>query len=410
MLAHLAFFDALAEEPDEQSARWRQLSAGLLVLRLFDSWLRHVTRGEGSMDPGRVAAVRTAVEAIDAGSTLRPVLLGLLDAMRSPGRRRDVVRGHLLAYAKRLQFDACWRPAADVYRTFVESRDAHDMGTEAMEAAFQCGYCYRMAGDIDEASTAYDLGEAIATVARDTFGMLRARVCQAKLTAHRGNLPKAETELDDVIRAAEEADCRRALSLALTDRMAVAGRRGEFEAAATYGYRALQCCDDQLERERILSDIATALGDAGHRQAARDAHTVLARTAHDQSVAWLSTGNLLVLAVEDGDELAFGRYRRTLADAALPADLNARCQLAIGDGHQRFGQPGLALAAYESALEIAERHQINEVVLKAEAAISALRRQPKRTTKTAVPTSDNLTIDHVIRAVREMRETVDVGG
>ena len=309
MLSHLAFFDALAEEPDEKSARWRQLSAGLLVLRLFDSWLHHVSRGEAPVDPGRTAAVRTAVEAIEAGSTLRPVLLGLIDAMRSPGRRHDVVRGHLLAYGKRLQFDAWWRPAADVYRTFVESRETHDVGVEAMEAAFQCGYCYRMAGDIDEASTAYDLGEAIATAARDNFGMLRARVCQAKLTAHRGNLPRAEAELDDVIRAAEATDCRRALSLALTDRMAVAGRRGEFEPAATFGYRALQCCDDQLERERILSDIATALGD----------RWLTGWAAYDDAVAallGLEAGEQVVGFVHVGTpiEPAAEHPRATLAD------------------------------------------------------------------------------------------------
>jgi tetratricopeptide (TPR) repeat protein len=410
MLAHLAFFDALAEEPDEQSARWRQLSAGLLVLRLFDSWLRHVSRGEAPVEPGRVAAVRTAVEAIDAGSTLRPVLLGLLEAMRSPGRRHDVVRGHLLAYAKRLQFDAWWRPAADVYRTFVESRDAHDMGVEAKEAAFQCGYCYRMAGDIDEASTAYDLGEAIATAARDTFGMLRARVCQAKLTAHRGNLPKAEAELDDVIRAAEAAECRRALSLALTDRMAVAGQRGDFEAAAVFGYRALGQCDDSLAREAILSDIATALGDAGHREAARDAHLVLSETARDTRVRWLAVGNLLVLAVEENDELSFERYRRRLEDAPLPTDLRARCQLAIGDGHRQFGNLDQAARAYATALEIAEQHSVNDVVLRAEAALQELRNEkPGRLAASPSTAPQGITIDEVILAMRTMRSSTLVG-
>ena len=361
------------------------------------------------MDPGRVAAVRTAVEAIDEGSTLRPVLLGLLDAMRSPGRRRDMVRGHLLAYAKRLQFDACWRPAADVYRTFVESRPAHDVSTEAMEAAFQCGYCYRMAGDIDEASTAYDLGEAIATVARDTFGMLRARVCQAKLTAHRGNLPRAEAELDDVIRAAEEADCRRALSLALTDRMAVAGQRGAYEAAAVFGYRALGHCDDSLAREAILSDIATALGDAGHRDASRDAHLVLSATAKDKAVAWRSTLNLLELAIGDGNEIEFERYRRVLAKAALPAAILAKYHLVVGDGYQRFGKLSLAQDAYETAIETSSKHSVNEILLRAEAALQELHRSRSASSATKASTSLDVTIDEVISAMRTMRASTLVG-
>jgi tetratricopeptide (TPR) repeat protein len=405
-LSHLAFFEALAAEPDEQSARWRQLSAGLLALRLFDGWLRHVTRGELAVDPARLSMVRLAVEAMEPDATERPVLLGLLDAILAPGRRVDVVRGHLLAYAKRLQLDGSWRLAADVYRTFVESRHPHDLSGDAMEAAFQCGYCYRMAGDIDEAAVAYDLGEAIAIASRDTFGQLRARVGQAKLTAHRGNLPKAEEELDAVIRAAEEAGCERALSLALSDRMAIAGRRGQYEEAATFGYRALRICRSDVERERILSDIATALGDAGHRQAARDAHLVLMHTARDRSMALVATANLLVLAVEDGDELSFERYRRALAEVALPAELHARSQLAIGDGYRRFGHDDQAVAAYETALAVAEQHALNDVVITAEAALRAMRQRPATRAPAAERAAGGVTIAEVIDAMRTLRESM----
>ncbi|HEX5580951.1 MAG TPA: hypothetical protein VFX39_05185, partial [Gemmatimonadaceae bacterium] len=341
-LMHLAFFEALAEETDDASARWRETSAGLLALRLFDGWIRAVRRGEPGPEPARIAAVRAEVEQVEEGSTLRPVLLGLVDAIRAGGRDAAAARGYLVAYARRLQFDASWRLAADVYRTFVETRAVGDVSPEAQGAAFQCGYCYRMAGDLEEAATAYDVGEAIATAANDVDGMLRARVCKVKLTTHRGNLPRAEAELDAIIRTAEEAGSRSALSLALTDRMAVAGQRGRYEEAATFGWRALQCCDDDLERERILGDIATALGDAGHRGAAYDAHTVLSLTARDRSVGWLATVNLLEMAVADGLELDFERHRRAVADVPLPAAVRAKYHLMVGDGYRRFGRPGAA--------------------------------------------------------------------
>ena len=414
-LSHLAFFEELAAEADERSSRWRQLSAGLLTLRAFDGWLQHARRGDTAPppDPIALAAVRLAVESIDSGSTVRPVLLGALDAMRVPGQRTDVVRGHLLAYAKRLQFDAGWRLAGDVFHTFVESRPPHDVSADTMEAAFQCGYCFRMAGDIDEAARAYDLGEAIAVAARDTYGMLRARVCQAKLTAHRGNLPRAEAELDAVIAAAEAAECGRALSLALTDRMAVAGRRGQFETAATFGYRALRCCEDDLERDRILSDLATALGDAGQRQASRDAHLVLSVTARDQSVAWLSTLNLLDLAVGDGSEVEFERYRRALAGVALPASQRAHYHLIVGTGHERFGRRRAAAAAYRAAVTHAEECGANDLLMRAEAALQAIAAlegtRPGRTTAPATGDGAPVTIDEVVQAMQQLRESVAAG-
>ena len=409
-LSHLAFFEALAAEPDDRSPRWRQISAGLLTLRAFDAWLLHARRGDAPPDGFAVAAVRLAVEEIEGGSTVRPVLLGAVDAMRQPAQRADVVRGHLLAYARRLQFDSAWRLAGDVFRTFVESRPPHDVSADAMEAAFQCGYCFRMAGDVDEAALAYDTGEAIAVAARNDYGMLKARVCQAKLTSHRGNLPQAERELDAVVAAAEATGCDRALSLALTDRMAVAGRRGQYEAAATFGYRALRCCADELERERILSDLATALGDAGQRQAARDAHLVLSVTARDQSVAWLSTLNLMDLAVGDGSEVDFERHRRALAGVALPAVQRAHYHLIAGEGHARFGRHAAAVAAYRSAMASAEECGANDLLVRAESALRALEKTTRGATADAAGgDAGSVTIDEVVRAMRELRETVAAG-
>ena len=61
-LTHLPFFEALAAESDEQSTVWRQLSAGLLTMRLFDAWLRHVRRGEPAPETAWLMAAREAVK------------------------------------------------------------------------------------------------------------------------------------------------------------------------------------------------------------------------------------------------------------------------------------------------------------------------------------------------------------
>ncbi|HUF29388.1 MAG TPA: hypothetical protein VMM77_01905, partial [Gemmatimonadaceae bacterium] len=64
-LAHVAFFEALTGM-EEDSSEWRQTSAGLVTLRLVDSWVaegRSVVAPEG----WSLRAVRDAIQRIDRG-------------------------------------------------------------------------------------------------------------------------------------------------------------------------------------------------------------------------------------------------------------------------------------------------------------------------------------------------------
>lgn len=411
VISHLPYFEALAGETDERSASWREQSAGLLALRLFDGWERARRRLAPALEPVRALAVRGEIDALDARSTVRAPLLALVDAIIAVPSTPMRVRSALLAYAGRLRMDGRWRLAADVFRTAVETREPSDITPESYQAAMECGYCARQSGDLDEAAVAYDVGEAIATAARDTFGMLRAQVGKAKLTIHRGNLPQADAELEAIARAAERAGCGPALSLALTDRMAVAGMRGHFESAAVFGYRALECCEDDLAREAILSDLATALADSGEREAARDAHLVLSATARDVRVRWLSTVNLLTLAALDGARTAFDRYSEELDAAPLSAELQPRYAIALADGYECFGEIGAARAAYERAIALSEQNGPADVLMRAESALAALDRRAQDTV--AIPTRaaesvsyDGITIDTVARGIRAMRERI----
>lgn len=414
VMPHLPYFEALADEADERSSTWREQAAGLLALRLFDGWERARKRVAPAPERLRAMAVRGEVEALEPASTVRAPLLALVDSILAVPSTPVRVRAALVAYASRLRMDGRWRLAADVFRTVVETREPSDVSAESYQAAMECGYCARQAGDVEEAAIAYDVGEAIAMAARDTFGMLRAQVGKAKLTIHRGNLPQADAELEAIVREAESAQCRPALSLALTDRMAVAGMRGQFEAAAVFGYRALECCEDGLAREAILSDLATALGDAGQRVAARDAHLVLSATALDVRVRWLSTVNLLVLAAADGARHAFEDYRRQLDSAPLPAELRSRYFLTLGEGYELLGDLSNARAALLRAIAESEASGPKDVLLRAEETLDALDRRAPRTPTAPILAAgsvsyDGITMDTVTRGVRALRERVGAG-
>ena len=413
MVSHLPFFEALAGDAGDQPPIWHDRAAGLLALRLFDQWLRAERRMAPAPDRLRALAVRAEAEALDPRSAVRDSLLRLVDAMLHEPSDGARVRTAMIEYAGRLRHEAEWLLAADVFRTVLEARDLQDVSPQVRQAALECAYCARMGGDLDEAATAYEVGEALAVAARDQYGALRAQVGKAKLTVHRGNLPQAEAELDAIVALAERAASRPGLAIALAERMVVAGKRGQYERAAVFGYRALQQCDDDVMRESILADIATALGDGGHRAASRDAHLVLSATARDSRVRFLSTINLLVLSAQDGQRAAFDQYRAVLDAAPLPAELGARYALEVGHALVGFDDRDAAAAAYNRALTLGERFQVHDVVLQADEALRTLApatRERVFVGRSGKPVrTDDDSITEVISAMRSMREQALAG-
>ncbi len=411
-LPHLPFFAVLAGL-DESSPAWRATTAGLLVLRLFERWTERARQGE-SLDEWEIAAVRDAIEAAEDGDIGRNILRGVVGLASRPGARPVAALAGLTAYARSLQFDGRWSLAADVYGTVVDYGEGPDPEL-ALSACLLRSYCLRMTGALDEAAASIDHGRELAARCGDLPSVLQADVAHAALALHRGNLPQAEALLDGVIARAEAgpstAPCESVLWRALHNRANVAARRQQFEAAAVYGHRALALCSDSSDRERILGDVATALGDAGQREAARDAHLVLVATAQAAETRWTAMVNLVELAALDGREPLFERHRRDLAGIALPPVLAAYYHLFVGEGCARFGRTASARTALTKAAAVAQEFRINEVLLKAETALEALERSPAPTpveaSPAAKPASPALT--EVIEAVGSMRELVGAG-
>ncbi|MGH7720740.1 MAG: hypothetical protein ACREON_18075, partial [Gemmatimonadaceae bacterium] len=200
-ILHLPYFEALAET-EESSAEWRTRSAGLLVLRLFDSWVSE-GRSAVAADAWAPRAVREAISAIPPGSPVRALLLSVLDAIEaSTGTDIAIVAPRLMAYARALQFDSEWKLAADVYRTVIAHAHPVQESDIAVAANLQLGLCLRMLAEWTGASAAYSTAGSLATVTGDMMSALRARIGEAKLAIDRGNLPQAELMLDQTIEEA----------------------------------------------------------------------------------------------------------------------------------------------------------------------------------------------------------------
>jgi tetratricopeptide (TPR) repeat protein len=405
-LQHLPFFEALARAKEE-SAEWRLTSAGLVTLRLFDAWL---IEGPSvvAADAWGLRAVREAIEAIEAGSTSKAILASIVDAMESAGMVRvTLVAPRLLAYGRALQFDGRFAMAADVHATVLAHTHPVEEADLVVAASMQMGGCLRAMADWDEALSAFSRAACVAAMSGDIVTVLRARIAEANVTMERGNLPRAQTLLDETIQEASASDLRDVRSRARHARAVVAMRRHDFEFGIRLAYEALSESSEPSERDRILSDIAVAFFDLGLRAAARDAYLILAATAQEQYFRWIATINLMECAAADGREPIFEQYRRELADVSLPASLACQYYFYVGEGYRLFARIDQAKAALQRSLAIATQHQINEMIIRAEQSLEQI--TEGGVVIIAQESAPSPGIAEVADAIRGMRELAGVG-
>ena len=403
MIRHLAYFEELAAL-DEREDSWREISAGLVVLRLIDSWFE---QGAAVVAPGawNLGAVINAVAEIPPGRPARGMLRSIVDVMvetRTPDAH--VVAPRLMAYARSLDFDARWNLAIDVYRTVIGHSEPLEDADTVIAAHLRLGFCLRQVGEISESAAAYEVASQLAERTGDMMGVLRARIGDAKIAMLRGNIPRAESILDATIDDAEKHGFSGVHSMALHDRANAAYMRGDYELAVRLSYRALDGTETDRNRDRILHDIAAAFHRLGVRSAARDAYMVIAATSQEQYLRWAATIQLLAIAVDDGMSPVFERYRRDLADVALPPALSADFQLQVGRGYRILEQPDAARTWLSAAIATAQEHGFNQFVFESEAELRAL---DQRVSRRIVPeVMPSVAVCEVASAIREMREAI----
>jgi len=407
-LRHLAFFEELARF-EESDPTWREVSAGLVTLRLVDAWLRegvHVVAADG----WSLGAVRSAINEIGKGRPVRGVLGNIVDVMeQSPEVDVHLVVPRLMAYASSLDFDARWPLAIDVYQTVVAHTDPFDDADSVIAAHLRLGICHRRAGDVEASSDSYATAGQLAQSVGDMMGVLRARIGEAKIAMLRGNYPEAELILDSTIADAAVLGLQSVESMALHDRSSTAGLRGDYELAVKLAYEALAKSENHMERDRILHDIATSFYRLGVRTAARDAYLVLVATAQEQYLRWASSIQLMAISADDAMGPTFEKYRRDLEAQALPPALAAELQFQAGRGYRILGQLETAHSWLQLALRTSETHRLNQITFETENELELLRGERRR--HVAAPTAKELglELEKIADAVADMRDLVGSG-
>jgi tetratricopeptide (TPR) repeat protein len=375
-LPHLAYLEALAE-CEESTPRWHSLTAGYAVMRLFDLWVEHGCRAIPRSDL-ELRRVRKRLELISSGDPVRRCLTQLVEVIGRPStprgaeaqRLQSYEAGRILAaYGKLLQYESSWSLSRDVHETLIEHARGTDDVERLLDSMLMVAFCHRMLGQLDDAREAYTVLRQAATELESEQYLLLSELGYAKIAIQRGNLPAAAGMLDRILDNTQGAEHALVRSKALMDRARVATQLGDLTMATILGHQALECSTDPADRDRILINIGVNLAHMGLRDEARDAYLVAGASAQETTVRWLAQINLMELAYLDLRETTFEQYRRTLVDVELPPYMAAVYQEAQGYGFSVFKRYDEAEVAFRRMLDVAERHGLNEFIVKAERAL-----------------------------------------
>jgi tetratricopeptide (TPR) repeat protein len=403
MIRHQVYFDTLGSM-QEDSASWCAVFAGLSVLRLVDAYAN-----PGSSDApanwAQLHSVRAAIEGVSEGDTIRGVLVTVLEEVTKRGSIDETVCRSLLAYGRALDYAAAWGLAVDVFSTVVKLTPPEKNAKLAIEAHVAVGGAARRNGDWDTSARAYSQAAYIADTLGDRQGVLTVQVGIANTYMARGNLPQAQSILDDVVVQARDQYLPEVQAIALHSRSSLALRRGKKAEAVNLAHEALGLTTNPASRDTVLEDLAVAFSEIGMRGAARDTHLILASSAQLKWVRWQATINLMELASYDEMQDAFNSYAAELRKAPLGPWLKAHFLLFLAEGLGRFERYEAAEQAFEETIAYAGANQIHSVTFKAEAEIVEARARSRRARPAPVFESIPAEVLAAAHSISELRKT-----
>jgi len=406
MIRHQSYFDTLGSM-QEDSASWRAVFAGLSVLRLVDAY----TDTGSSVDPANWAqlhSVRTAIEAVGEGDPVRGVLTKVLEEVTKRRKIDDTVCASLLAYGRALDYQAAWGLAIDVFSVVAKMTAPERNPKLAVEAHVAVGGAARRNGDWEISARAYSQAAYIADTLGDRQGVLTVQVGIANTYMAKGNLPQAQTILDDVLVQARDQELPQVQAVALHSRGVLAAHKGDHSEGVKLAHEAFGLTTNSADRDVILGDIAAMFTMLGLYDAARDSYLILAATSQSSVARAQAAINLMELAALDGMPEAFDAYARELAQARLGPWHRAHYLLYLGEGMNRFGRRDASEEALKEAISFADANQIHQVSFKAQSSLSEVRSAARPNKPfVATPTWMPEEVSAVVRAMSDLRKTAE---
>jgi tetratricopeptide (TPR) repeat protein len=338
------------------------------------------------------------------GDAVRGVLTCVLEEITTRSKVDDTVCAALMGYGRALDYEASWGLATDVFSTVAQVARPERNPRLAVEAHIAVGGASRRNGDWETSARAYSQAAYVADTLGDRPGVLTVQIGIANTYMAKGNLPQAQTILDDVLVQARDQEFPEVQAYALHSRAALAYERGEKADAVQFGYQALGLTKKASERDRILADLAAGFSELGMTEAARDSLLLLTATAQTKWVRWQATINLMELASHDGNEEAFDSYASELRTAPMGPWLKAHYLLFLGQGLEQFGRFDAATEVLTEAVDYSSANQIHSIMFKADDALVAVRSSKRTHAQTVVFDNVPQEVLAAAHAISELRK------
>lgn len=360
---HASFLERAQAERGGNEARGRVALGAYLAARLVERLLRS---SENADDEDAIRwqyqTTREYLTDLPADDAEARCVSRIIDAAAGPvegrlGRVREALHG----YSALLEREDRAAEALDMLRLSAASCREAIPPADFCELALSAGRLNLALSRPEQAADAFLAAEEAARAAADEGALLRARLGGPGIARLRGDLARARTAVEHLIR---EASGRPGLDPVTGDAYAELGavlqRAGRPVDALRALYEAFSRATDPDERMSLLCRLGEGLAVVGESDAAQAAFDLVEASSSGTGIRVRALLGSMGLASSRGNRLAFERARTAARDllGRLSAEgrINFLHQSAVGLA--RFGQFGRAAQAWREALSVAQAHRL----------------------------------------------------
>jgi tetratricopeptide (TPR) repeat protein len=391
VLAHEPFLERARRQREQDLDQPARLALGAYVVaRLIDKLLTLDPSGE-ALEAFRwqLEAVRRHVTELPSEAPETAHLRGVVEAISAGGRPSSNLSPSLKAYAYFLEHEGRLEESLEALRLAARSQGPETPAQDFTAYALFAGRLNRQLALWEAASVCYGAAEEAASTIGDSFSMLRGRLGRGAVHRGQGNYPAARAAAESVLLTATELQLSEAQAMAYSDLGAIYSSQGLRLEALDADYHAFRLSAETPQRMRALGNLGTGLSEIGAFEAARLAFRIVVESSASVEVRANALLELMDLEASVGNRVAFERHRAAVEEfrPRMSPRMSVDHHYKLAVGLARFGQTMRALPLLKSALDIAERHQLNAWYFKIEQTLKELAErgkdsaQPREATK-----------------------------
>jgi tetratricopeptide (TPR) repeat protein len=376
ILSHEPFLERARLQREQEHEGSARLALGAYVVARLVDKLLSMENDTAALDGFRwqLEAVRRHVEELPVDAPETAHLAGVVAAVPTQGRLSPSLWMSLTAYAYFLEHEGRLEESLEI---LTQAARVQGPGTPIQDFttyALFAGRLNRQLARWDVATTCYGAAEEAASKTGDSVSALRGRLGKGAVHRGQGNFPAARLMAESVLCEATELRLTEAQAMAYADLGSIYTSQGLRLEALGAQYKAFRLSGEMPQQMRALGDLAIGLSEIGAFEAARLAFRIVADSNASVEVRANALLELMDLESSVGNRVAFERYRGAAEQYAsrMSPRMSVDYQYKVGTGLARFGQAGRARTLLTSALELAERHQLNAWYFKVEEALGEL--------------------------------------